>query len=129
MSKSLLDIAHDYVESKQEAVPFNEIWEHVCQVAGLAGEQANEKVGRFYTNLSLDGRFVTLGSNTWDLRVRNTFDKVHIDMKDVYSGMDEDEVDDTPSYFQDEEEKEYNKVFNDSNDEDEDDLIEKEEEY
>jgi DNA-directed RNA polymerase delta subunit len=33
----------------------------------------------------LDGRFVFLGDNLWDLRSRQTFDKVHIDMKDAYS--------------------------------------------
>lgn len=130
MSKSLLDIAFDYVSSKQEAVPFQAIWEYVCAESGMIKEEADRKVGRFYTNLSLDGRFVTLGSNTWDLRSRNTFDKVHIDMKDVYSGMDEDDKDDVPSYYQDDEEKAYNKVFDDNiEDDDEAEDVEKEEEF
>ena len=38
--------------------------------------------------MMLDGRFVTLGENEWDLRSRHTFDKVHIDMKDVYNEDD-----------------------------------------
>ena len=64
--------------------------------------------------MMLDGRFVTLGENEWDLRSRHTFDKVHIDMKDVYSDVDtvEDDAEEA------EEEKEYNQVFEEPNDND-----------
>ena len=55
----------------------------------------------------LDGRFVTLGENQWDLRSRHTFDKVHIDMRDVYSDVETSDDDEE----EDEEDKEYNKVF------------------
>lgn len=36
----------------------------------------------------MDGRFVNLGDNTWDLRKNNTYDKVHIDINDVYSDVE-----------------------------------------
>ena len=62
----------------------------------------------------LDGRFVTLGENIWDLRSRHTFDKVHIDMKDVYSDV---ETEDEDSEEQEDEEKEYNEVFGESKEE------------
>ena len=72
----------------------------------------------FYTNLLLDGRFVTLGENQWDLRSRHTFDKVHIDMKDVYSDV-ETEDDDTE---ENEEEEAYNHAFDSKEDKDNDDF-------
>ena len=75
MAKSLLDIAYDYVESTSNGCSFNELWAHVVETAELTKEVADKKVARFYTNLMLDGRFVTLGDNIWDLRSRNTFDK------------------------------------------------------
>lgn len=94
MSKSLIDYAFDYINSKNESVSFNDIWAYVVKESGLTEDEAASKVARFYTNLMLDGRFVTLGENQWDLRVRHTFDKVHIDMKDVYSDVEEnDDVD------------------------------------
>ena len=37
----------------------------------------------------MDGRFVNLGDNQWDLRTNQTYDKVHIDMNDVYSDIEE----------------------------------------
>lgn len=89
MEKSLIGYAFDYINSKKEPVSFADIWAYVVKAAELTDEEAADRVSRFYTNLMLDGRFVTLGENSWDLRVRHTFDKVHIDMKDVYSDDDE----------------------------------------
>ena len=107
MPKSLLDHAYDYLCSKPQSVSFAEMWDYIKDAAGLTEEQAADKVSHLYTNLMLDGRFVTLGENQWDLRVRHTFDKVHIDMKDVYSDVEtsDDDLED------EEDEKEYNSAF------------------
>ena len=108
MERSLIEVAYEYVSSKKESSSFKDIWAYVVEKAELTPEEAAAKVSRFYTNLMLDGRFVTLGENEWDLRVRHTFDKVHIDMKDVYSEVDsEDDVDSEEK----EEEDEYNAAF------------------
>ena len=117
MPKSLLDHAFDFVSKSKEPVTFAEIWEYVKKEAGLDEETANKRVSSFYTNILLDGRFVTLGDNTWDLRSRQTFDKVHIDMKDVYSDVEENDDDEEEEI----EEKEYNEVF-EENSEDKDEL-------
>ena len=85
MAKPLLEIAYDYISSLETPTSFNDLWDHICTEAGLSSEEAANKVARFYTNLMLDGRFVFLGDNLWDLRTRQTFAKVHIDMKDAYS--------------------------------------------
>ena len=108
MSKSLIEYAYEFVSKHKESVNFKEIWEYVKKEAGLSEEQANAKVGQFFTNMMLDGRFITLGENEWDLRERHVFDKVHIDMRDVYSDVQtsDDEIEE-----KDEEEEEYNKVF------------------
>lgn len=125
MPKSLLDHAFDFVSKSKEPVSFKDMWAYIVEQAGLDEETAASKVSRFYTNLMLDGRFVTLGENQWDLRERQTFDKVHIDMKDVYSDVDEDieEID-----KEDEEEQEYNKVFEEADEEDEEENKDSDEE-
>ena len=103
MEMSNLDVAFELVSNKRKPVEFAKLWEEVCQIQGYSEEETKGKVGRFYTALSLDGRFITLGGNTWDLRSRYAFDKVHIDMNEVYSDdideeldeeLDEDEFDD-----------------------------------
>ena len=96
MKKSNLDVAFELVSKKKNPVAFNKLWEEVSQIQGLSEEEAKLKAGKFYTSLSLDGRFITLGDNTWDLRLRYTFDKVHIDMNEVYS----DDYDDEDAYIE-----------------------------
>lgn len=100
MIKSNLDVAYELVSNKRKPVEFSKLWEEVSQIQGLSEEEAKGKASKFYTALSLDGRFITLGENTWDLRSRYTFDKVHIDMNEVYADDiedDEKEVDENAS--------------------------------
>lgn len=126
--KSLLDLAFDFVNESNSSVTFKALWKAVVKAKGLSEEEADQKVSQFYTTLLLDGRFVTLGENKWDLRSRHTFDKVHIDMKDVYNDVEASDDDDAEDIA---EEKEYNEVFEekvvDRNDELEADVSEDDE--
>lgn len=114
MSKSLLDLAYDFISTQKDPVPFATICDYIAKKSGLSKEELAQKLSRFYTNLVLDGRFVTLGENTWDLRSRHTFDKVHIDMKDVYSDVEAPDDDEEEEI----EEKEYNEIFEEKQTED-----------
>ena len=116
MAKSLLDYAYDYVSGRSEQSKFEDIWAYCLKEAGLSEEEAKQKVSRFYTNLMLDGRFVTLGENEWDLRVRHKFEKVHIDMSEVYSDVEATDEDSE----EEEEEAEYNAPFKEKKEDDDD---------
>ena len=83
--RSFVDTAYDIVVKNGAELPFATLWNNVCEELGLTQEDRVARVSYFYTQLTLDGRFVTLGENVWDLRIRHTFDKVHIDMNEVYS--------------------------------------------
>ena len=107
MAKSLLDHAYDYVSGQNQPSKFQDIWAYCVKEAGLTAEEAAQKVSRFYTNLMLDGRFVTLGENQWDLRVRHKYESVHIDMSEVYSDVETYDEDSE----EEEEEAEYNAAF------------------
>ena len=88
MKKSLLEHAHDYVLSAQRTCTFQEIWTYVCEAAELSESAKADKVSQFYTNLLLDGRFVVLENNTWDLRIRTKFEKIS-ERTAMYSDDDE----------------------------------------
>lgn len=123
MAKSLLDHAYDYVSAQTQPSKFQDIWDYCVKKAGLTPEEANAKVSRFYTNLMLDGRFVTLGENLWDLRARHKYETVHIDMSEVYSDVETYDEDSE----EEEEEAEYNAVFEEDKKDKDDDASEDEE--
>ncbi len=94
MEKSLLDYGFDVLSASKEPVKFIDLFKKSIELSGLELSEAELKVrmSKFYTQLSLDGRFITLTDNFWDLRSRHVFEKVHLDMIDAYSDEDE-EVD------------------------------------
>ena len=79
---------------KKKERNFYDLWEDVkSELAKVASpeelENIEEDISFFYTNLTLDGRFVCVGENKWNLRERVTFDKVHIDMNEIYAEEEE----------------------------------------
>lgn len=84
---STLQCAYDYLKEQACGKSFNEIWEHVSNTLEI--ENPDEKVSSFYTNLTLDGRFVLLKNNTWKLREQCGYNEYHIPMEKYYSSDDE----------------------------------------
>ena len=122
-NKSLLDIAYEIISGCEQPISFQDLWVKVCDYDGLDVNNKEGKIGKFYTSLLTDGRFVNLGDNTWDLRARYTFDKVHIDMSDCYSDEEyevelEDllEEKDDDDLYKEEDDSEYDSEENDSED-------------
>lgn len=109
----MLDVAYEIVSQRTEPITFKELVAQIVAELNLSEEECAKRISRFCTNLMLDGRFVTLGENTWDLRSRNKFEKVHIDMNDVYKDEDEDEEnEDEDEDFNDEDSSE-DDLYND----------------
>ncbi|MDD3383551.1 MAG: DNA-directed RNA polymerase subunit delta [Bacilli bacterium] len=91
--KSMVTVAYEVMSKKKKAVEFLKLYDEISQTLGFDEEARAKNISSFYTQLILDGRFVTLGENTWDLRSRHTFDKVHIDMNEIYVEEDEEIID------------------------------------
>lgn len=91
MMKSMIDIAYEWLVQQSKEADFADLWNVVTKELEFTPEEAERRVGLFYSYLTLDGRFVTVGENRWDLRKNLTFDKVHIDMNDIYAEEEEKE--------------------------------------
>ena len=92
--ESKTDIAYRLMLKRKKEIYFYDLWEDVKNelakvVAPEELENIDEDISFFYTNLTLDGRFVNVGENKWDLRERVTFDKVHVDMNEFYADVEE----------------------------------------
>lgn len=86
-NKSMIETAYDIVSSKKRAIAFSKLWEDVSKQTG-----ANEDmIAQLYSDLTLDGRFVQLKDNKWDLKARRKFSESHIDLSEIELEEDEPE--------------------------------------
>jgi DNA-directed RNA polymerase subunit delta len=81
MPKSMLELAYEFIVSKKKAVTFKDIWQYIQK---QTDEKESLQLGRFYKLITLDGRFVALGSNKWDLKERYTFKELYDDARGVF---------------------------------------------
>jgi DNA-directed RNA polymerase subunit delta len=100
---SMLDVALKILTDAKTSLPFRELYDKIAEELKMTDSEKKENIGIFYTYLTLDGHFVALTDNHWDLRSRHTFDKVHIDVRDVYSEVntesgDEEDKDEQKEY-------------------------------
>ena len=88
---SMVDVAFELMKKKKKPVDFYKLWQEVSEIKGFSAEEKEENESLFYTNITLDGRLITVGENYWDLRSRHKFSEVHIDMNDIYADEEETE--------------------------------------
>lgn len=120
-NESMVDVAYSYLKETNRKVKFNDLFNVISERIGFTEEEKENLISNFYTNLSLDGRFVTLGNNEWDLRSNQTYDKVHIDMNDIYTDMEEETKANTDFEEYDKDEIEAEGLDDESDDEESDD--------
>ena len=93
-AKSMTDVAYDILSRKKRAVQFNKLWEEVSKIYGVS----NDRVAQFYSDLTLDSRFVSLKENRWDLVERRRFNESHVDLSKIeLDGDEETEEEDSDS--------------------------------
>jgi len=83
--KSMTDVAYDILTSKKRQISFSKLWEDVSKTCKVS----NDKIAQFYSDLSLDSRFVSLKENKWDLTERRKYAESHVDLSEIE--LDEDE--------------------------------------
>lgn len=122
-NESLIDVAYSVLSSQKDKIAFTDLFNKVCELAEVNEYSKPDIVSNFFSNLSLDGRFVALKNNEWDLRTRQTYDKVHVDLNDVYDDIEGDSEEVDPEEDVDEDESILHSGFgsDDSDDEDEGD--------
>ena len=86
---SMLEAAFAILTAEGHEMTFQELWAKIKTELELTPDDESARIGHFYTDLSLSGQFVVLADNTWDLRSRHGYDKVHIDVNDVYSEVEQ----------------------------------------
>lgn len=86
-SKSNTDIAYEILSKKKRPMQFSRLWEEVSKTSGTP----SDGIAQFYSDLTLDSRFVSLKDNKWDLVERRKFAESHIDLSQIELEDDEPE--------------------------------------
>ncbi len=121
---SMIDAAYSIVKESKKPITLDALLKSVQKKLELTDEELIQRRSKFYTNLSLDSRFVNLGHHGWDLSIRHDFATVHEEVKDldaegetnILDLVDEEELDES-------EQDEENENSNDSLTEQDDDLF------
>ena len=89
---SLPDTAFEILTAAGGPMSFADLYAKIVELNEMTPEERDAFIGRFYTDLSLDGRIAGLADNTWDLRTRHQLKDFNLSAVDVYT-EDEGEVD------------------------------------
>lgn len=87
-TKSMTDVAFELMSKKKRAVAFDKLWQEVSKLTNMPFDH----IAQFYTDLSLDNRFVSLKDNKWDLRTHRKFEESQIDISKIEVEDEEEEV-------------------------------------
>jgi DNA-directed RNA polymerase subunit delta len=63
-----IEIANVLLIEKKEAIDFKVMMDKIQKLLGLSDAEVSEKMGQFYTDLNVDGRFISIGDNRWGLK-------------------------------------------------------------
>src|SRR5699024_6653779 len=65
---SLIELANLILADHKEELNFKELFDKVADTKKFMDAERTDLLARFYTDLNVDGRFMTLGSNIWALK-------------------------------------------------------------
>ena len=86
---SMVEVAHAILETKQEVMDFNQLLVEVQSYMELSDAQLEARMARFYTDLNIDGSFISLGENRWGLRSWYPIDSID---EEIVSSMDDEDL-------------------------------------
>nr|WP_239544571.1 DNA-directed RNA polymerase subunit delta [Virgibacillus halotolerans] len=64
----MIDLAHIYLIDKKKPVKFSDVYDKIAVLKAYTDEEKAAYISQFYTDLSVDGRFLAMGQNKWALR-------------------------------------------------------------
>lgn len=85
----MVEVAHAILEDKNEVIEFNQLLVEIQEYMELSDEALESRMARFYTDLNIDGSFISLGDNRWGLRAWYPIDSID---EEIATSMEDEEV-------------------------------------
>ena len=108
---SYTEIAYRYLKENKVTLKIPDLFKQVCKLLDFNDTQYANKIGDFYTSITMDKRFIVLENNEWDLRANHSVELV----------VDDDDADLSEEPLEDEEVEGENEENEDNIDADLDD--------
>lgn len=89
-SRSLQDVAEKVMKKKRKPVDFRKLWDDVCKEVSFSESDKKSKMAKFYNSMTLDSRFIQLEKNTWDLKSRQSYSKIKVNIEAFELDEDDD---------------------------------------
>ncbi|MBO0450338.1 DNA-directed RNA polymerase subunit delta [Enterococcus sp. MJM12] len=89
---SMIEVAHAILEQRGDVMDFSDLVNQIQTYLGKSDSEIRDSLAQFYTDLNIDGSFISLGENRWGLRSWYAIDSID---EELSHGLDEDE-EDTP---------------------------------
>ena len=124
LEKSLTEYAYEVLQEEVAPISFSELFKKVPDRAGLTeltDDELKTYMTRFYTSLTIDGKFFNLNSNQWDLRYRYP-EKIVIESREMSSSDEDEEESKEETALEGNEDEEFDEESNDDEDDSEPEL-------
>lgn len=86
---SMIEVAHAILENKGSIVDFADLLVAIQEYLGFNDSELETRMTRFYTDINIDGRFISLGDNRWGLRAWYAIDEID---EEIITSAEEEET-------------------------------------
>lgn len=86
---SMIEVAHAILENKGDVMDFTDLTNQIQTYLEKSDSEIRESLAQFYTELNIDGSFISLGENRWGLRSWYAIDSVDEEVSHVDDDEDE----------------------------------------
>jgi DNA-directed RNA polymerase subunit delta len=68
MEMSMVEITYEILKEEKQPVQFNDLVKRIAELKEVSEKELHKRLAFFYTDLNIDGRYVSLGDNKWGLK-------------------------------------------------------------
>lgn len=90
---SYTDLTYMILKEENKSMNTPTIFRKICELLGYSDEEFSEKIGDYYTSLTIDKRFVMLENGEWDVRDNHSVEiSLEDDEEEITSEEDDEEI-------------------------------------
>lgn len=128
---SLIEMAYEFLKNSKQPISFHDLIKEIAAATEITEDEIRSRIAQFYTDINIDGRFLSLGDNRWGLRVWYPVDTQEEEVvtvikpkkKKAKKVVDEDDLEDFDEIDEDYDELDEFADEDDLLDDDEDELL------